>query len=104
MDTNIALKLLQLVALTIPPIAVLLQMLRNSENLEWGVRKWSFGLALGSVLAFIGAGVSVLGYFILYANLPSILVVGMGLAVLGLLPFALFTGVLYREHKANHGP
>jgi hypothetical protein len=104
MDTTIALKLLQLVALTIPPIAVLIQMLRRSENLAWRMRKLSFGLALTSVVAFIGAGISVLVYFLRYVNVPMLLGAGLALAVLGLIPFALFTVVLYREHKANFGP
>jgi len=104
MSSDIALNLLQLVALTIPPIAVLIQMLRRSENLEWQQRKWSFGLAITSVIAFIGAGISVLVYFLGYASVPLPLVVGLVLAVVGLVPFALFTGILYQELKAEHGP
>lgn len=104
MANDIALNLLQLVALTIPPIAVLIQMLRRSENLEWRMRKWSFGLAITSVVAFIGTGITVLVYFLRSANVPALLGVGIGLAVVGLVPFALFTGILYQEHKAEFGP
>lgn len=103
-NEDVALNLLQLVALTIPPIAVLIQMLRRSENLAWRQRKWSFGLAIMSVVAFIGAGISVLVYFLRYVNVPVLLGAGLGLAVLGLVPFALFTGILYQEHKAEFGP
>ena len=101
MNGKIALSLLQLVALTIPPIAVLIQMLRRSKNLEWQMRKLSFGLAIASIVSFIGAGVSVLMYFLRYANVSALLETGMVLAVFGLVPFALFTGILYQEHKAN---
>jgi uncharacterized membrane protein len=104
MANDIALKLLQLVALTIPPIAVLIQMLRRSENLEWRMRKWSFGLAITSVVAFIGTGITVLVYLLRSANIPALLGVGIALAVVGLVPFALFTGILYQEHKAQFGP
>lgn len=104
MASDIALNLLQLVALTIPPIAVLIQMLRRSENLEWRMRKWSFGLAITSVVAFIGTGITVLVYFLRSANVSVLLGVGIALAVVGLIPFALFTGILYQEHKAEFGP
>jgi hypothetical protein len=102
--TDVALALLQMVALTIPPIAVLLQMLRRSENLEWVWRKASFGLAIASVLAFIACGASVLVYFAGLAGVPLVLQVGMVLLLLGLVPFSLFTGVLYREHRVEFGP
>lgn len=104
MGNDIALNLLQLVALTIPPIAVLIQMLRRSENLEWRMRKWSFGLAIVSIVSFIGTGITVLLYFFQYSNVPPVLGGGIVLAVVGLLPFALFTGILYQEHKAEFGP
>ena len=97
--TNLALGLLQLVALSIPPIAVLIQMLRRSDDLEWGMRKLSFGLAISSVLAFIATGVAVLGYFLTAGSVSPWLVAGMMLTVIGLVPFALFTGVLYVEHR-----
>lgn len=104
MSKDVALNLLQLVALTIPPIAVLIQMLRRSKNLEWRMRKWSFGLAITSVVAFIGAGISVVAYFLVSVNVPVLLGTGLALAVVGLIPFALFTGILYQEHKAEFGP
>ena len=104
MSSDIALNLLQLVALTIPPIAVLIQMLRRSENLEWQMRKWSFGLAIISVVAFIGTGITVLLYFLWNAAIPTLLAIGIVMAVIGLVPFALFTGILYQEHKAEFGP
>lgn len=104
MSDDVALALLQLVALTIPPIAVLIQMLRNSGNLPWRLRKWSFGLVIVSVLAFIATGISVLAYFLTHVAVPGLLVAGLGLTIVGLLPFALFTGVLYKEHRAEYGP
>lgn len=96
---DVALALLQLVALAIPPIAVLLQMLRKSENLAWRTRKFSFGLAVSSILSFIGAGAAALVYLAVQVQVTPLLVTGAGLAVVGLIPFAIFTGVLYREHK-----
>ena len=101
--TNVALALLQLVALAIPPIAVLLQMLRKSENLKWQTRKFSFGLAIASIVSFIGAGIAALAYLVSYVQVPRLLVLGAGLAIIGLAPFAIFTGVLYREHKRTFG-
>ncbi|WP_317988519.1 hypothetical protein [Haloprofundus salinisoli] len=98
---DIALGLLQLVALTIPPIAVLIKMLRRSENLAWRTRKLSFGLAIGSVVSFIATGAIVVLYLVSSTTLPLLLQVGLALAVVGLLPFALFTLVLYREHKES---
>lgn len=104
MSQDIALGLLQLVALAIPPVAVLIQMLRRSENLAWKWRRLSFGLAILSVVSFIGTGVAVLGYFITAVAVPPMLALGFGLTVLGLVPFALFTGVLYKEHREAFGP
>lgn len=104
MSQDIALGLLQLIALAIPPVAVLIQMLRKSENLQWRWRKLSFGLAILSVVSFIGTGIVVLLYFLSAFSLPPLLQAGFVLTVLGLLPFALFTGVLYREHRQRFGP
>jgi hypothetical protein len=101
---DIALALLQMVALTIPPIAVLIQMLRRSENLEWSWRRASFGLAISSVLAFTACGATVLVFFAQLPDVPLVLQAGMGLLLAGLVPFALFTGVLYREHRVEFGP
>jgi hypothetical protein len=103
-NATIALKLLQLIALAVPPVAVLIQMLRQSENLPWRTRKFSFGLAIVSIVSFIGAGIATIGFFLQQFHLPSLLQMGLILAVVGLVPFALFTGVLYIEHKANFGP
>lgn len=75
---NVALALLQLVALAIPPIAVLLQMLRKSENLKWRTRKFSFGLAIASIVSFIGAGIAALSYLASYVQVPWLLVLGAG--------------------------
>ena len=104
MSENVALGLLQLVALAIPPVAVLIQMLRRSENLPWRWRKLSFGLAILSVVSFMGTGIAVSLYFVSSLSLPPFLRLGFALCVLGLVPFVLFTGVLYKEHKATFGP
>jgi hypothetical protein len=101
---DVALALLQMVALTIPPIAVLIQMLRRSENLQWKMRKASFGLAIASVIAFIASGATVLGYFVSLVGVPPLLKIGLGLVLAGLVPFSLFTAVLYREHRIEFGP
>ncbi|MWG33030.1 hypothetical protein [Halomarina oriensis] len=102
LETDIALGMLQLVALSVPPIAVLIRMLRGADDLSWRLRKLSFGLAVTSVLSFIGAGAAVVAFLLSQAALPTTLVVGMTLAILGLVPFALFTGVLYVEHKRSY--
>jgi small-conductance mechanosensitive channel len=99
MEADLAMGLLQLVALSIPPIAVLIQMLRRSEDLEWRLRKLSFGLAISSVVAFIATGAVVVGYFLTAGPVSAWLVAGMILILVGLVPFALFTGILYIEHK-----
>jgi uncharacterized membrane protein YfcA len=101
LETDIALGLLQLVALSIPPIAVLIKMLRKADDLTWRLRKLSFGLAIASVLSFIGTGGAVVVFLLSQAALPLSLVTAMTLAVVGLVPFALFTGVLYVEHRRS---
>jgi hypothetical protein len=101
LETDIALGLLQLVALSIPPIAVLIKMLRKADDLTWRLRKLSFGLAIASVLSFIGTGAAVVTFLLSRAALPGSLVLAMVLAVVGLVPFALFTGVLYVEHRRS---
>lgn len=103
-ETKIALALMQLVALSIPPVAVLIQQLRQSENLPWLTRKASFGLAIISVVSFIGTGSMVVAYFAQTAGLPNLIQAGMVLTIIGLVPFALFTLVLYQEHRAAFGP
>lgn len=104
MSQAIALTVLQLVALAIPPIAVLIQLLRKSENLPWRMRKWSFGMAIVSVISFILSGVAVVTYFLQTVTLPLLLTVGLAAVIVGLVPFALFTMILYREHKDEFGP
>ncbi|WP_227354528.1 hypothetical protein [Haladaptatus salinisoli] len=104
MSRGIALSVLQLLALAIPPIAVLIKMLRRSENLPWRYRKWSFGLALTSIVLFLSSGVAVLGYLTTTFGIPLVLRLALLFALLGLVPFALFTGVLYKEHKMTFGP
>lgn len=104
MSQDVALGLLQLVALAIPPIAVLIQQLRKSENLPWRMRKWSFGMAILSVVSFIATGAVVVLYLSRSMALPILLDVGLVATVVGLVPFALYTGILYREHKAEFGP
>ncbi|ACV49048.1 MULTISPECIES: hypothetical protein [Halomicrobium] len=103
-DLDVALALFQLVALVIPPIAVLIQMLRKSQNLPWQLRKWSFGLVILSVLSFIASGAVVTLWVVQSLTPPPLLAAGLGLTLVGLLPFALFTAVLYREHRLEHGP
>lgn len=100
-NKSLAITLLQLIALAIPPIAVLIQMLRESENLEWQTRKFSFGLAIMSIGAFLSAGAVTILYFVRQFELGILLQSGLILTIVGLLPFVLFTGVLYREHKAR---
>lgn len=102
-ETQIALAVLQLIALAIPPVAVLLKMLRRSDNLKWRFRRASFALAISSMLLFITSGAAVLAFF--YANYAVGLLIRLALAatVAGLVPFALFTGVLYKEHKQEFG-
>jgi cytochrome c biogenesis protein CcdA len=104
LSQDVALALLQMVALAVPPVAVLLQMLRKAENLQWQTRKFSFGLAIASILSFLGAGVASLLYLETQFEVAALLVIGMGLVVLGLVPFAAFTAVLYREHRLSVGP
>lgn len=104
MSVDVALAVLQLVALTIPPIAVLVQMLRRSENLPWRWRKLSFGLAIASVISFIGTGTAAVAYLLDAVAPDPPLGVALALTIVGLVPFALFVGVLYREHREAFGP
>lgn len=104
MSVDVATALFQMVALAVPPIAVLIQMLRKSENLPWVYRKWSFGLAITSVVSFIATGALVAAYLVIHTGPPVLLSAGLVLAILGLVPFSLFTGILYKEHKSEHGP
>jgi hypothetical protein len=85
MNENIALNLLQLVALMIPLVVVLMQVLRNSGNHEWLMRKWNFRVAITGVIMFIAGVISVLLYFFQYANVPMLLGAGLALTVLSIL-------------------
>lgn len=96
--------LLQLVALTIPPVVVLIQLLDQSENLEWQFRKLSFGLVFGSILSLVAGAGAVLVYFVAWLGLPPVLYAALLCVLFGLLPLGLFVGVLYREHRIAYGP
>ncbi|ELY99542.1 hypothetical protein C481_14953 [Natrialba asiatica DSM 12278] len=96
--------LLQLIALTIPPAVVLIDQLRRSQNLEWTIRKLSFGLVFSCVTLLLGGAVAVLLYFLTAVSLPITLIAGLLLVLLGLLPLGTFVLVLYREHRKEHGP
>lgn len=102
--TDVALMLLQLIALTIPPAVVLVEQLRRSENLEWQFRKLSFGLVLSSVALLLAAAAAVLTYFAVRLGLPTTVSASLVLVVLGLLPLGGFVVVLYREHRLEFGP
>ena len=102
--TDVALMLLQLIALTIPPTVVLVEQLRRSENLEWQFRKLSFGLVLSSVALLFAAAAAVLTYFVVGLGLPTIVSGALVLVVLGLVPLGGFVAVLYREHRLEFGP
>ncbi|NUB91567.1 hypothetical protein HTZ84_10300 [Haloterrigena sp. SYSU A558-1] len=103
-STDVALMLLQLIALTIPPAVVLIEQLRRSENLEWQFRKLSFGLVVSSIGLLIAGAVAVLLYFVATVRLPVSIYAGLLLVILGLLPLGAFVAVLYREHRIEHGP
>ena len=103
-STDVALMLMQLIALTIPPAVVLIEQLRRSGNLEWQFRKLSFGLVLSSVALLFAAAIAVMAYFITGVGLPTTIYAGLLLVVLGLLPLGAFVVVLYREHRLEHGP
>ncbi|MFC6766086.1 hypothetical protein [Natrinema soli] len=103
-STDVALMLLQLIALTIPPVVVLVRLLNRSENLTWQYRKLSFGLVVSSVALLIGAAVAVMAYFVASVQLPATVVVGLLLVIVGFFPLGAFLVVLYREHRKEHGP
>ncbi|SEW02013.1 hypothetical protein [Natrinema salifodinae] len=103
-STDVALMLLQLIALTIPPAVVLVEQLRRSENLEWRLRKLSFGLVIASVALLLAAAVAVLGYFVASVALPTAVSAGLLLVIAGLGPLGAFLAILYREHRLEHGP
>jgi hypothetical protein len=99
--TAVAATLLQLVALAVPPVAVLLQLLRNSEHLGDPWRVFCFGLALSSVCFYLASGLAVLRYLHVALGEPLLLRGATGLLLLGLVPFAVFVIVLFREDVAD---
>ena len=103
-STDVALMLLQLIALTIPPVVVLIRLLNRSENLKWQYRKLSFGLVVSSVSLLIAAAVAVLAYFVANVALPATVVAGLSFVIVGFFPLGAFLVVLYREHRKEHGP
>ncbi|EMA36838.1 hypothetical protein [Halobiforma nitratireducens] len=103
-STDVALMLLQLIALTIPPVVVLVEQLRRSENLEWQFRRLSFGLVLSSVGLLFVAAAAVLLYFVVSVGLTSTLYAALALVILGFVPLGVFLAVLYREHRLEFGP
>ncbi|WP_222919785.1 hypothetical protein [Natrinema sp. SYSU A 869] len=103
-STDVALMLLQLIALTIPPVVVLIRLLNRSENLTWQFRKLSFGLVVSSVALLIAAAIAVMAYFVASVQLPGTVVVGLLLVIIGLFPLGAFLAILYREHRKEYGP
>jgi hypothetical protein len=99
--TAVAATLLQLVALAVPPVAVLLQMLRDADDLGTPLRVFSFGLALSSVCFYLASGVAVLRYLGTAVGEPLLLRAAGGLLLLGLAPFGVFVLVLFREDLAD---
>ncbi|QLG50362.1 hypothetical protein [Natrinema halophilum] len=103
-STDVALMLVQLIAITIPSTVVLIKQLRQSDNLEWRFRRLSFGLVASCIALLLTAAISVLSYFIAGLNLPNALYAGLVLVIIGLLPLGAFIAVLYREHRKEYGP
>ncbi|GGL61673.1 hypothetical protein [Halocalculus aciditolerans] len=100
-DITIALKLLQMISLAIPPVAVLVKMLRKAENISWQTRQFSFALAGGSIVMFLCGEAAVLVFFYQQVELSPIIQIAMVFIMLALVPFALFMFVLYREQQLN---
>jgi H+/gluconate symporter-like permease len=103
-STDVALMLVQLIAITIPSTVVLVIQLRRSDNLKWRFRKLSFGLVGSCIALLITGAITVLSYFILQLQLPNTIYAGLSLVILGLLPLGAFIAVLYREHRKEFGP
>lgn len=101
MSQQIALALLQMISLAIPPVAVLVKMLRKAENISWRTRQFSFILAAGSIVMFLAGEAAVLMYFRRNVQLDPLIQLSMVFILLALIPFALFMGVLYREQQLN---
>lgn len=103
-STDVALMLIQLIALTIPSTVVLIEQLRRSGNLDWQFRKLSFALVGSCVTLLLAAAIAILSYFFAGLRLPNTIYAGLLLVILGLLPLGAFIGVLYREHRKEFGP
>ncbi|WP_254522561.1 hypothetical protein [Natrinema caseinilyticum] len=103
-STDVALMLVQLIAITIPSTVVLIKQLRRSDNLQWQYRKLSFGLVASCITLLITAAIVVLSYFIAGLRLPNTLNAGLLLVIVGLVPLGAFIAVLYREHRKEYGP
>lgn len=103
-STDVALMLVQLIAITIPSTVVLIDQLRRSDNLKWRFRKLSFGLVASCIALLIAAAIAVLSYFIAQLQLPNTVSAGLLLVIIGLLPLGAFVAVLYREHRKEFGP
>ncbi|WP_247730215.1 hypothetical protein [Halovivax limisalsi] len=102
--TDVALMLVQLIAITIPSTVVLVKQLRRSDNLKWRFRKLSFGLVGSCIASLIAAAIALLSYFVVKLQLPNTITAGLLLVIVGLLPLGAFIAVLYREHRKEFGP
>lgn len=103
-STDVALMLVQLIAITIPTTVVLIKLLRRSGNLKWKFRKLSFILVGSCIALLLSAAIAVLSYFLAQLQLPNTISAGLVLVILGLVPLAAFIVVLYREHRHEFGP
>lgn len=103
MATDTSLFVLQLVALAIPPMTILIRMLRKSGNVSWRMRQLSFFSAGGSILLFLLAGALVLVHLVQSQDYPRVLDFALMSTVVGMAPFLIVLGVIYKEHKANFG-
>lgn len=97
MANALALTLLQLITLGIPPVAIIGRHLWFAENLSWRMRQFGFVLATSSITFFLIAEGIVLYYVIRSLEVPTELRYGSIIIILGLVPFAVFLSVVYRE-------
>lgn len=104
MSESLALFMLQLLALAIPPVTILIKMLRRSENISWQLRRLSFLSATSSIALFLLAIGAILVYLLGSQSLPMTLQFALGATVVGLVPFLVVTHTVYQDHKANFGP
>lgn len=98
-NESVALSIIQLVSLTVPPIAVLIKMLRNSENIQWRTRQFAFGLAVAALLLFILGEAFTLAWLLGVEGLPQYLSYALICVLLAVIAFPPFMYVLYREQK-----